>query len=475
MKGINLARRPFVNRRPVARLASLLWLVGVALLLVNVRLYGGHWQGTAVNRQRLAEVNRQIEEESRKLDDVDRRLRRVNLARQNRQVAFLNRLITARTFPWSALFDDLEEVLPHDVRLQSVQPTVQLKEPPREPRRRRATAIRSRRSSAEPPPEEAETDARSAPDEEEVLGSNEVLLSLSAVAKSEDAMIELIERLYASPSFRAPFLPGEVRNLASGATSFSISVVYLTRAPALPADEPAVAEAGSPAEEGARGAAVVERSGSDTTSGGETRSASGARPRSEGDDPRAEGSMAEGTRGTPGVPAGAADRIRERLRGRLTPAEGPAAAEEPSAAADPRAAAGTAGGRPAAAAPRPVTTLAAPAGSPASAGAGPPGAGLPGAASAPGAATPGTAAPGTAAPGAARPGTERPGTTVPATDPPRRPGRPVVEPEEPEPVFPEPPASATPRLRRAPMTATEPSGSEPPRRPLRTAREGDPA
>ena len=47
MRVVNLARRPFINRRPIVRFAALLWLAGILLLAWNVRLYRGHWQGTA--------------------------------------------------------------------------------------------------------------------------------------------------------------------------------------------------------------------------------------------------------------------------------------------------------------------------------------------------------------------------------------------------------------------------------------------
>ena len=264
MRGVNLARRPFVNRRPVIRLAGLLWLVGTALLILNVRLFSGHWTGTAVNRQRLIEVNREIREQRAELSVQDRALARVDIRRQNRRTERLNSLISYRSFPWSALFDDLEDVVPLDVRLTSVKPEVQLKEP-KKPRPRRTNRRRASGASNQPAPEaesppgrpsgatqsgaEYETEQASEP-----LRRNEVKLRLAAVAKSEEALMELIDTLYASPSFRDPFLPGEILNLDSGSSSASVSVIYLTR-PALPEDGREAAEPPDEREEAAVAAA----------------------------------------------------------------------------------------------------------------------------------------------------------------------------------------------------------------------------
>lgn len=231
MGGVNLARRPFVNRRPVLRLAVLLWLVGTALLVVNVRLYSRHVQGADDYRQRLADVNREVDEARRILVAEDPKLARIDLSFQNGQTRFLNSLIAYRRFPWSALFDDLEEVLPLDVRLTSVSPSVHLAaDEPEQPRRRRGRGRTSRSRRAQATPEtEAETQTQS-----EALRRNEVSLQLSGTARTEDALVEFIDVLYASP-FRNPYLPGESHG-PDGSVSFSIQVLYLTR-PNPPAEE----------------------------------------------------------------------------------------------------------------------------------------------------------------------------------------------------------------------------------------------
>ncbi len=250
MSGVNLSRRPFVNRRPVLRLAILLWLVGAALLFVNVSLFGGHFRGSATLRQRLDAVGAEVREAQEQLGRLGSEVDKVNVGQQNGQTVFLNSLIEYRRFPWSALFEDLEDVLPLEVRLLSVSPAVRLVVQPEKPRRRVRRRRSSARNEAPPPPPPPKDSAR----------SNEVQLKLSGVARNEDAMLEFIDILYDSDSFRNPFLPGET-TLDDGTVSFSIDVLYLTRRGSLSVEdsvkemETAIDDEPLVAEEGGQGAA----------------------------------------------------------------------------------------------------------------------------------------------------------------------------------------------------------------------------
>ncbi len=415
MQGINLARRPFVNRRPVLRLAILLWIAGVLLAMLNVKQYTEHWQGTRVNRQRLAKVEAEVREAREELRQLDPVLARVGIVGQNRRAEFLNHLIASRTFPWSALFDDLEDVLPLDVRLLSVKPSVKLAAEPAAPRRpQRATSRRPRSASRRATAGSGEAAAAGddgtaggeAP-EETPLRRNEVQLKLNVVGRTEDALLELIEAFYADPSFRAPFVPGE--NIkGDGGVQFSATVLYLTRRPgeepepALAAEELPAAVAGSPAAEG---------EGSATVAAGATRVE---------DDPE----VAEGeTTAAAQPPAGPGAR---RPAGSEAAAEAGGAPESGSrrgraGSAEPEAGATAERGR--GSRQRTLTGSTA-------------GVAVPGAA---GSGSGGTSGPGTSAPGAAE--SPRPDSSG-AAETPRAPGN--QRPEDPE--FAQPAASATPRL-----------------------------
>ncbi|MCG8460793.1 MAG: hypothetical protein MI919_31300, partial [Holophagales bacterium] len=143
MRVINLSGRPFVNRRPVYRLAALLWVAGVLLLMANLWLYLDHMRDSSESQGQINAFRRQVVDEQARLDLYWNDLRALDLGQRNQQASYLNELIHRRTFPWSALFDDLERVLPIDVYLASVQPAL---EGDRDRRARSARQTTSRRA-----------------------------------------------------------------------------------------------------------------------------------------------------------------------------------------------------------------------------------------------------------------------------------------------------------------------------------------
>ena len=50
---LNLARRPFLNSRPVVRVSLILWMLGLLLLLVNVSLF---WSYLSSSKDKRAEI-----------------------------------------------------------------------------------------------------------------------------------------------------------------------------------------------------------------------------------------------------------------------------------------------------------------------------------------------------------------------------------------------------------------------------------
>ncbi|HVS63009.1 MAG TPA: hypothetical protein VMT85_05820 [Thermoanaerobaculia bacterium] len=190
---LNLSRSPFVNRRPVRRLTMALWVAASVLLVVNVLLIWSHRSGSVEGRAELARVRAAAAREvelGRLLRDE---LGSLRLSDQNAHVDFLNQRIAQRAFPWSRLFDQLVEVLPRGVRLRSLFPGIGAEESRRS---------RSRRTVL---------DAR-------------VRLSISAQAEDGEAMLELIDRLFAHPAFDRPNL---IRETGDGSTvGFQLDVLY---------------------------------------------------------------------------------------------------------------------------------------------------------------------------------------------------------------------------------------------------------
>ncbi len=225
---VNLARRPFVNTRPVLRVTFLIGVLGLGLLLTNIWLYQGFWRSSAESRRALSELNQQLNAEQNALRQLDSALGQLDLGEQNEQITYLNRLIAYRTFPWSELFDRLAGVLPDDVRLTSLQPELVPEGKLRAERRRREALARQRqnqaraaaRRGAEPQP------TRSEKPRTDALAEDEVLLRIAGAAKTDEVLALFVDALFADPAFREPILDQETWDENSNVLTFTLAVIY---------------------------------------------------------------------------------------------------------------------------------------------------------------------------------------------------------------------------------------------------------
>lgn len=199
---VNLARRPFVNERPVRRAALLLLLAGLGLTALNLWLYTRYAIQRGANEGELNRIEEEIESEERRVVALTRQLAAADLTQQNELVVFLNQRIAERTFGWSVLFDRLEDLLPEDVRLLSLSP----KEVDPQERRRAPSA--------------AGAAARDG-------GASEMSFNLAivGVARQPEGVLELIDALFADAAFRDPDLHEET--FQDGEVRFTLDVVYL--------------------------------------------------------------------------------------------------------------------------------------------------------------------------------------------------------------------------------------------------------
>jgi Tfp pilus assembly protein PilN len=229
---VNLARRPFANTRPLRRVAMALWLVGSVLAVVVAVLYWRSLFGIEGGREDIADVDRAITDEQRRLEASEAALERLDLRRQNVEAAYLAARIRERTFPWSALFVHLAEVLPRQVRLVSLSPQS-------EQRDESLRTISRHPGSA--------------------VSAGRVYLQMTGAAANDEALTQLLDRLFASQRFSHPTLPIERREPEY--ISFALRVSYLPPGPSarragVPAPaSPSLVEAG-------RGAAAPPAGGS---------------------------------------------------------------------------------------------------------------------------------------------------------------------------------------------------------------------
>lgn len=188
----NLAQRPFLNLRPLRRVAVALAVVAVALTAWNVRAYLRSGSGAAARAAEIARLDEEARAARERLATLEADLANHNLVGENQRAVFLNERIAQRTFGWNALFDHLAEVLPRGVRLRSLTPRLV--------------------AGDEPPAAAAD-------------GLTVVSLVLDAEATDGESMLELVDNLFAHPAFAEPNLARESRQ-RGGNISFDLTVTY---------------------------------------------------------------------------------------------------------------------------------------------------------------------------------------------------------------------------------------------------------
>lgn len=206
---LNLARSPFTNTRPVVRVTVLLWSVAVAAAIVVFFLYWDPLFGLEARARELSDLERAIEAEQAAIAETRSRIEAMDLTAQNAQAAYLTEQIRERRFPWSHLFEDLGEVMPREVRFFSLSPVVG------DDRDEALTPERARNWRAR------------------ADGSGRILLNMSGGAADDEAMLRLLDNLFASPDFEEPTLPRESR-AQDGSLRFDLSVHYLPEPGSVP-------------------------------------------------------------------------------------------------------------------------------------------------------------------------------------------------------------------------------------------------
>lgn len=199
LRSPNLARRQFVNRRPVQRTALILGVLGGLLLLVNLWLYVGYVQTRSSNATQLNDIEARITEENENLLTADRTLASADLRLQNELVWFLNQRIDERSFGWSVLFDRLAGLLPGDARLNSLTPQFSARQEDQRAVRR---------------------------GDFQGGGERPVTLAIQGTARDGEAVLELVDALFADPAFRDPNLSQE-NQTPRGEIAFSLTTSYL--------------------------------------------------------------------------------------------------------------------------------------------------------------------------------------------------------------------------------------------------------
>lgn len=121
---INLASEPFQRVRPMLAAGGLAALLLTGLLGFLIALSVMETGQAAQSRQTIDRLNAQLKTLSSQQAQLESVLRKPENAEVLDRSLFLNSLLYAKGISWTRLFDDLEKVLPYNVRLIQVRPQV---------------------------------------------------------------------------------------------------------------------------------------------------------------------------------------------------------------------------------------------------------------------------------------------------------------------------------------------------------------
>ena len=192
----NLARAPFVNERPVRRLAIVLWLLFAVAAIAAVWMSRSMRQETETRVAELSRLSTEAESARVRAANLEAELRRSNLPAQNERTEFLNRRLAERSFSWGRLLEVLTQTMPRGVRLMGLAPEGFARE-------RRRTGAKTGSRAGTP-----------------------VALRITGEAEETEALLEFVDRLFQHPAFDSPNLSRESEK-KDFRIQFDLTVGYL--------------------------------------------------------------------------------------------------------------------------------------------------------------------------------------------------------------------------------------------------------
>jgi type IV pilus assembly protein PilN len=159
---VNLASQPFRRDRAVLVASGAVGILLLGLLAFLISLNTLESGQVAETRKEIARLEKQVRAVSAEQARQDAILRRPENAEVLERSIFLNALLYRKGISWTRIFADLEKVLPYNVRIMSIRPTVN--------------------------------------------AQNQISLDMTLGTENPQPMIELLKSLEASPLFGAAYL-----------------------------------------------------------------------------------------------------------------------------------------------------------------------------------------------------------------------------------------------------------------------------
>ena len=120
----NLSTRPFYNERAVHLALGVVALIVLGLTIVNLVAVVRLSRQNTVLSARIRDDRTAATDLTRKAREIRQNINQVELNSIVAAAREANALIDARTFSWTALFNQLESTLPPDVMLASIRPAI---------------------------------------------------------------------------------------------------------------------------------------------------------------------------------------------------------------------------------------------------------------------------------------------------------------------------------------------------------------
>lgn len=180
----NLASRPFLNTRPVWVMTICAGVIALVLIALNLRFFvvtNRALRDELVLRDALEEQYDELKTEAQQ--EISQ-LSRVPWRSLGARVEASNQVLREHAFSWLQMLDDIEHVMPYDVRLSRIGPSV---------------------------------------------GPESVMLTFEVVARNRNAMLNFIDNLVEDPRFDEPALSSEQtpEDSPTGIYLLSMRVRYL--------------------------------------------------------------------------------------------------------------------------------------------------------------------------------------------------------------------------------------------------------
>jgi Tfp pilus assembly protein PilN len=118
----NLATAPLENNRRFVTGSSVLAIIALAAMALLALHAVRARQANSEMRMAIDNLREQVRIAQRQQESLRNAFKSPQAVEALKRSEFLNGLIEARTFPWTKMFADLEQILPEGVRVKSISP-----------------------------------------------------------------------------------------------------------------------------------------------------------------------------------------------------------------------------------------------------------------------------------------------------------------------------------------------------------------